>query len=93
MPWLFHGFFTRYWPFIVMFLAFVGVGLAELFRRQRRLVLPGQLLGIKQGPVILGPLVPAEPVDHRPAVVGVIMARPEPRQKVCGHNRHLDSGQ
>ena len=39
MPWLFSGFFRRYWPFVVMLLAFVGVGLAELFRRQRRMVL------------------------------------------------------
>jgi hypothetical protein len=39
MPWLFVGFFRRYWPIVVMLLAFVGVGLAELFRRQRRIVL------------------------------------------------------
>lgn len=39
MPWLFHGFFLRYWPFIVMFLAFVGAGVSEIFRRQNRLVL------------------------------------------------------
>ncbi|MFN0054281.1 MAG: hypothetical protein ACKV0T_19060, partial [Planctomycetales bacterium] len=39
IPRLFHGFLTQYWPFIVMLLAFVGVGLSELFRRQRRLVL------------------------------------------------------
>lgn len=39
MPWLFTGFFERYWPLVVMFLAFLGAGLAELFRRQNRLVL------------------------------------------------------
>jgi hypothetical protein len=39
MPWLFRGFFTKYWPFIVVFIAFIGVGLSELFRRQRRDVL------------------------------------------------------
>ncbi len=39
MPWLFHGFFEQYWPFIVMALAFLGAGLSELFRRQGRLVL------------------------------------------------------
>jgi hypothetical protein len=39
MPWLFHGFFMRYWPFIVMFVAFAGVGVSEVFRRQNRLVL------------------------------------------------------
>lgn len=39
MPYLFHGFFQRYWPLAVMVLAFVGVGLGELFRRQQRIVL------------------------------------------------------
>ncbi|MGQ0634716.1 MAG: hypothetical protein ACT4QC_08905 [Planctomycetaceae bacterium] len=39
MPWLFHGFFLRYWPFIVMLVAFAGVGFSELFRRQKRFVL------------------------------------------------------
>jgi hypothetical protein len=39
MPWLFDGFFTKYWPFIVVLIAFVGAGLSEIFRRQKRLVL------------------------------------------------------
>ena len=39
MPWLFHGFFQQYWPLIVMFIAFCGVGLSEWFRRLGRLVL------------------------------------------------------
>ncbi len=39
MPWLFRGFFTQYWPLIAMALAFAGLGLAELFRRQQRMVL------------------------------------------------------
>jgi len=39
MPWLFAGLFTRYWPFIVMLISFVGVGLSELFRRKGRVVL------------------------------------------------------
>jgi len=39
MPWLFHGWFMRYWTLIVVVLAFLGVGLSELFRRQNRLVL------------------------------------------------------
>ena len=39
MPWLFHGFFRQYWPLIVMLIAFVGVGLSELFRRQNSTVL------------------------------------------------------
>jgi hypothetical protein len=39
MPWLFTGFFARYRPFVVLSVAFLGVGLGELFRRQGRLVL------------------------------------------------------
>lgn len=39
MPWLFSGFFTRYWPLVVMGVAFCGVGLSELFGRRRQLVL------------------------------------------------------
>ncbi|MBS1812359.1 MAG: hypothetical protein JST84_29610 [Acidobacteria bacterium] len=44
MPWLFSGFFTRYWPFVVMVLAFAGVGLGELFRRRGQRVLGEPLL-------------------------------------------------
>lgn len=44
MPWLFSGFFTRYWPFVVMALAFAGVGLGELFRRRGQRVLGQPLL-------------------------------------------------
>lgn len=43
MPWLFTGIFARYWPLIVIGLAFTGVGLGELFRRQGRLVLADPL--------------------------------------------------
>jgi hypothetical protein len=39
LPWLFTGFFTRHWPLIALALAYLGVGLGELFRRQGRLVL------------------------------------------------------
>jgi hypothetical protein len=39
MPWLFHGFFQQYWPLIVMLIAFLGVGFAELCRRYRQEVL------------------------------------------------------
>jgi hypothetical protein len=39
MPWLFQGFFARYRALIVVGVAYVGVGLSELFRRQGRLVL------------------------------------------------------
>ena len=39
MPWLFSGMFARYWSLILLGVAFAGVGLGELFRRQGRLVL------------------------------------------------------
>ena len=39
MPWLFHGFFSRYWTFIVVFIAFLGVGLSEFFARRKQSVL------------------------------------------------------
>ncbi len=39
MPWLFTGFFARFWPFIVMLIAFGGVGLSEWFARRKRTVL------------------------------------------------------
>ncbi len=39
MPWLFSGFFLRYWPLIVMLIAYLGVGLGEWFQRRRRMVL------------------------------------------------------
>ncbi len=35
MPWLFrNAFFAQYWPFIVMAIAFAGVGLSEYFHRR-----------------------------------------------------------
>jgi len=39
MPWLFSGFWLRYWPVLVMLIAFGGVGLAEVFRRRKTNVL------------------------------------------------------
>ena len=39
MPWLFHGWFLRFWPLVVMAIAFVGVGFGELFQRRRQRVL------------------------------------------------------
>ncbi len=39
LPWLFTGTFERYWPIVVMALAFAGVGLAEVFRRRQTNVL------------------------------------------------------
>src|SRR5262245_3526779 len=38
-PEWFTGFFSKYWAFIVVLIAFLGVGLSEIFRRQQRLVL------------------------------------------------------
>ena len=34
MPWLFHGFFQRYWPLVVLVIAYAGVAIAEFFRRR-----------------------------------------------------------
>jgi hypothetical protein len=39
MPWLFTGFFERYWPFIAMAIAFGGVLVSEALRRRNLLVL------------------------------------------------------
>ena len=39
MPWLFTGFFERYWPFAVMGLAYLGVVASEALRRRKLLVL------------------------------------------------------
>jgi hypothetical protein len=39
MPWLFRGFFLRWWPLIVMGLAFLGAGFSELFHRRHQRVL------------------------------------------------------
>ncbi len=43
MPWLFSGFLSRYWPLIVMALAFLSVGLGEFFRRRNAMVLASPL--------------------------------------------------
>ncbi len=44
MPWLFSGFFSRYWPFIVLALAYAGAGIGSIFERQGRAVLAQPLL-------------------------------------------------
>jgi hypothetical protein len=54
MPWLFSGFFERYWPFVVMLIAFVGVGLSEWLRRRRQDVLAEPL----ENTAALLPLLP-----------------------------------
>ena len=65
MPWLFGGFFARYRPLIVLGIAFVGVGLSELFRRQRRVVLAEPLERT-------GALLPALPL------LGALWSAPRP---------------
>jgi hypothetical protein len=54
MPWLFGQFFRAWWPLILMLLAFTGVGLSELFRRQGKQVLAEPL----ERTGILLPLLP-----------------------------------
>ncbi|HEX8772894.1 MAG TPA: hypothetical protein VF735_04765 [Pyrinomonadaceae bacterium] len=39
MPWLFTGFFERYWPLVVIGLAYFGVAISEALRRQGLMVL------------------------------------------------------
>ncbi|HYX30023.1 MAG TPA: hypothetical protein VE863_15890 [Pyrinomonadaceae bacterium] len=39
MPWLFHGFFQRYWPLVVLVIAYAGVAVSEFFKRRRIQVL------------------------------------------------------
>ncbi|PYS87558.1 MAG: hypothetical protein DMF70_00235 [Acidobacteria bacterium] len=39
MPWLFHGFFQRYWPLVVLTIAYAGVAISELLRRRQIRVL------------------------------------------------------
>ena len=35
MPWLFHGFFQRYWPLVVLVIAYAGIGISEFFKRRQ----------------------------------------------------------
>jgi hypothetical protein len=39
MPWLFTGFFERYWPLVVVAIAYLGVVTSEMLRRRNVLVL------------------------------------------------------
>lgn len=55
MPWLFHGWFTRFWPLIAMGIAFLGVGIGELMQRRHQRVLSDPL-------VTTGALLPVLPV-------------------------------
>jgi len=34
MPWLFHGFFQRYWPLVVLAISYTGVAISEFFKRR-----------------------------------------------------------
>ncbi|PYS34366.1 MAG: hypothetical protein DMF75_06675, partial [Acidobacteria bacterium] len=39
MPWLFTGFFERYWPLVIVGIAYIGVTISELLRRREVMVL------------------------------------------------------
>jgi hypothetical protein len=39
MPWLFRGFFQRYWPLVVLAIAYAGVAISEFLRRRQIRVL------------------------------------------------------
>jgi len=39
MPWLFHGFFQRYWPLVVLAISYAGVAISEFFKRREVTVL------------------------------------------------------
>jgi hypothetical protein len=39
MPWLFRGFFERYWPLVVLLIAYAGVAISELLKRRQIRVL------------------------------------------------------
>jgi hypothetical protein len=39
MPWLFRGFFQRYWPLVVLAVAYAGVAISEFLRRRQIRVL------------------------------------------------------
>jgi hypothetical protein len=39
MPWLFTGFFEKYWPIVVVGIAYLGVATSEALRRQKLMVL------------------------------------------------------
>ena len=79
MPWLFGGFFQRYWPLVVMAIAFLGVGFAEVCRRYRQNVLAepientGALLPVLP---VLGFWATEMPVDYSLllVLVGVLYA-------------------
>jgi hypothetical protein len=55
MPWLFTGFFERYWPLVVVALAYAGVATSEALRR-------GQVLVLAQPIENTGVLLPLLPV-------------------------------
>lgn len=67
MPWLFTGFFERYWPLVVVGIAYLGVTISELLRRRRVLVLArpiertGALLPLLP---VLGFWIAASQVDY-----------------------------
>lgn len=54
MPYLFTGFFARYWTIIVMVVAYLGIGLSEWFQRRRQQILASPL----ERTALLLPLAP-----------------------------------
>ncbi len=67
VPQLFHGWLSRYWPFVVMLIAFLGVGLSEFFewRKLRVLAEPLQRTGV------FLPLLPLFAFWVRPSAPGL----------------------
>jgi hypothetical protein len=75
LPWLFAGVFERYWPLVVMVIAFLGVGLSEFFRRRRQYVLSTPLgntgILLPMLPVLGFWIAPRTEVDYSGLLLGV----------------------
>ena len=98
MPWLFHGWFLRFWPLVVMAIAFVGVGLGEVFQRRRQRVLSEPLRNDRRtaaifagawflGDVEPGALLAAVTVNRRAVRVAERVAEVIPVRHVGGGGR------
>jgi hypothetical protein len=68
MPFLFRGTLAQYWPFLLMGLAFLGVGLAEVFERRNLRVLADPL----QKTGIFLPLLPLLAFWLQPAIAPLL---------------------
>src|SRR6185437_11027448 len=67
VPQLFHGWLSRYWTFVVMLIAFLGVGLSEFFERRKLRVLADPL----QRTGVFLPLLPLLAFWVRPSTPGL----------------------